>query len=75
MAESRWYGQKPAASEFIKQTLADGQEKNIGVVVKGLQDTGVSRKNAQKAIGLEIAAGTIVLSGSWVDGSLKKAGA
>lgn len=75
MSDSKWYTQKPAASEFIKQTLADGQEKHIDVLVDGLRGTGVSRKNAQKAIGLELAAGTIVMSGSWVDGSLKKAGA
>ena len=75
MAESVWYGQKAAASTFVKQQLADGQEKPIEVLVAGLKATGVTRKNAQKAIYAEIAAGTAVMTGSWVDGTIKKGGA
>lgn len=75
-AESRWYTQKPAAAQYLRETLADGQEKPLSVLVDGLQETvGVSSKNALKAIGIEVSNGTAVLNGSWKDGSVRKGGA
>lgn len=66
MAESRWYGQKAAASTFVRQAVATGQQE-LGAIVEGLQSQGVSSKNAYKAIYSEVLNGTVVLNGKWSD--------
>jgi Asp-tRNA(Asn)/Glu-tRNA(Gln) amidotransferase B subunit len=76
MAESKWYTQKAAASTFVRQAVATGQQE-LGAVVEGLQSQGVSSKNALKAIYAEVLAGTVSMSGKWSDEKsiLTKAGA
>lgn len=66
MAESRWYGQKAAASTFVRQAVATGP-KDVETLVAGLQEQGVSGKNALKAIYAEVLAGTLVMNGEWSD--------
>ncbi len=76
MPDSRWHGQKTEASAFVKQALSSGQEVSIESVVDGLKATGVSRKNALKAVYGEVQAGSAILSsGDWNDGTIKKGGA
>lgn len=75
MADSKWSGQKASASTRIKQLLADGQERSVQVVVDDLKATGLTGKNALKAIYTEVAAGTAVLSGNWSDGTVRRGGA
>lgn len=72
--ETLWYTQKAGAVAFVKNEIASG-EKSIESLVDGLVGTGVSRKNAPKALYLAVNDGSAVLaSGDWSDGTLKKAG-
>lgn len=66
MAESRWYGLKPAASTFVQQAVATGQQE-VGAVVEGLQSLGLNSKQAYKAIYSEVLNGTVILNGKWSD--------
>lgn len=76
MSDSLWSGQKTAASAFVKQALSSGQEVSLDSVLEGLKATGVSRKNALKAVYSEVqSGGAILASGDWSDGRLKKGGA
>lgn len=75
MADSKWFTQKSGASSFVKSALADGQEKSIEAVLEGLHAQGVTVKNGRKAIYTEVQAGTVVLSGNWETGKVKKGGA
>ena len=75
MAESLWYTQKAAASSHVQQLLADGQERPIEAVKESLRETGVSAKNALKAIYTEVQNGTVVMTGDWTTGTIKKGGA
>lgn len=74
-AVSKWSGQKPAASAWIKKALADGAEKTVTELVDGLKAQGVSSKNALKALYAETAAGTVTMTGTWSDGKFKARGA
>jgi hypothetical protein len=71
MADSLWYSQKPLAKAWIIETLADGQEKSLDTLVDGLKAQGLTRKNALKALGNEVANGTVTMSGDWSEGSFR----
>lgn len=75
VAPSKWHGQKPAASAAVKKALADGTEKTLDELIEALKPTGLSTKNAHKAIYAETAAGTVVMTGTWKDGKFKAKGA
>lgn len=75
MADSKWSKQKPAAKSRIIALLADGQEKKIDILVEDLIGTGLTRKNALKALYNEVFAGTVAMTGTWSDGAFKKVGA
>lgn len=66
MAVSRWSDQKAAASTFVRQAVATGQQE-LGAVVEGLQGQGIGAKNALKAIYAEVLNGTVILNGKWSD--------
>lgn len=75
MAQSRWSGQKSAAAAQIRQLLADGQEKDVETLTGALKASGLTHKNALKALYLAVQDGAAALIGTWSDPKFRKGGA
>lgn len=75
MFTSRWSTQKADASALVQSMLADGQEKSLDTVVEALRASGVTGKNALKAVYAELQNGTVSMNGTWKSATLKKGGA
>lgn len=73
MFASRWSTQKGDASNLVKSLLADGQEKSLETMLEAIRASGVTGKNALKALYAELESGTIVMTGNWKNGTFRKA--
>lgn len=74
-APTRWSGQKTAAVAQITQLLADGQEKDLETMTSALKASGLTHKNALKALYLAVQGGSAALIGEWSEPKFRKGGA
>jgi len=74
MAASLWSSQKEGARALVRDMLASGQEMSVEDVVNALKMTGVTAKNALKAIYAAQQSENITLNGDYDTGSLRRGG-
>lgn len=74
-APTRWSVQKNAAVSQIAQLLADGQEKDLETMTAALKGSGLTHKNALKALYLAVQEGAATLIGQWSQPKFRKGGA